>query len=120
MIDKKIDINGDMVLSAGTFVVIDEDDETEQHLRHAIRHLLGEWFLDPAGGLRLFQAIVKKQYNEPQAAREIRRTVGTVQGIAGILRLKLTPNESTRVLNLDLKVITDNARELYFQESFSL
>jgi len=120
MIDKKIDSDGNLVISGGTFAVVDEDDETAQHLEIAMKHLVGEWFLNPRDGLRLFERILNKSYREPQAAREIRRVVTQLHGINRVSHLKLTRDRASRVLNVVLKVITDNAQTLYYERDFNI
>ena len=120
MIDKEINAQGQIVLNNGTFSTVEDDQEVAQHLLIRLKHILGEWFLDPDSGTDYINKILAHPFNPRVAAREIRKQVLGIVGINRITRLIITPNKATRTVRIEFACITDRAHAIFFNEDFSI
>ena len=120
MIDKEIDEAGNLVLSSGTFATVTEDQQIAQHWRIRLQHIKGEWFLDPSSGLDLFGRVLRRPFDVRSAEREFSRVTLATPGIQSIIKLNITPNNSTRTATVEIVAITRNAARIYFNEVISL
>lgn len=113
MADIAIDLSGDFILNNGDARMISKSDELLQKVFICLRTFKGEWAFDLDRGID-WLAILKKPFSRALAVREIRRELGTLEGIRTIMELTVTPDNDSRVATIYLKYsdIYNETREL--------
>jgi hypothetical protein len=92
---------GDMLLEAGTAVVVDDlAREVDQGLRVAFHFFKGEWFLDLREGVPYFDQIFVKAPKDSVIRAVFTRVIRLVPGVAAVESLTYDVDAQTRALSL--------------------
>jgi hypothetical protein len=88
----------DLIFTAGDLTVLTGPEARAQRIRIALRHLMGEWFLDQTSGTDYFGQILGKS-SELSRRAEYRRRILGVPGVVEIASMQLTVDPKTRQLS---------------------
>lgn len=93
--------NGDIVISAGEFAMIDGDEELAQSVRMTIETARGEWFLNEDFGM-FRDPFESKPYNEEEIRASIIEAATDDTRIASVENLALVFDQAVRSLAVEL------------------
>ncbi len=79
-------------------------DAVKQQIERALAMFKGEWFLDLDAGTAWYQNILGHKFNEIDVHEAFRESLEGVPGVAEIVSMNITYNNSTRILDVDWKV----------------
>lgn len=95
---------GDLAVTNNTLTFVTGADEVKQRLTQRLRTFLGEWFLDQSRGIPYFQEIMKKNPSSTIVEAIFKNEILGTPGVLAIEYFKITVDNVTRRLYLELKV----------------
>lgn len=105
--DLALDSNGDLVIEAGDFKLLQGTDAIAQECRTALGLLTGEYPFNVELGTRWDQLLNSKTATDAQFAAEVKRVLGGVQGVLGVDNVSVQRNTVTRAATITATVTTD-------------
>mgnify|MGYP001560581996 CR=1 FL=1 len=108
--DLKLDAAGDLLLTGGDLVMVTGIDAIAQHLSMRLRMNRGEWFLDTALGVPLFDEVLVKNPNMGVIESIYRDIILETPGVLELKTISLEFDPATRSLEINFDVRTDLGR----------
>lgn len=105
MIDIKL-TSGDLTLTDGDLGLIAGAEAVKQAIETRLKTFYGEWFLDPEGGVKYFQVILKKNPYRPVVETELRKAILQTPGVARLEYFNLAREPSTRATRVEFRAIS--------------
>jgi hypothetical protein len=90
MRSRKLTTDGDIDLSQGKSVYVENEDKVAQILRIRLHFYEGEWFLDTRLGIPYFSKVFIKQYSENEIAFIFKKCILDTEGVKSILDYQQT------------------------------
>jgi hypothetical protein len=106
--DLALDSNGDLVIEAGDFKLLQGTDAIAQECRTALGLLTGEYPFNVELGTRWDQLLNSKTATDAQFAAEVKRVLGGVQGVLGVDNVTVQRNTVNRTATITATVTTDS------------
>jgi len=110
--DLAIDTDGDLTLTTGDFVLLQGDDAITQECATALRLFVGEYPFDTTFGADWPTLLSTKGISDAQVEAEIRRVLGTVQGVAAVDSVQIVRDTATRDATIRVAVTADSGATL--------
>lgn len=107
--------NGDLVISAGDFAMIEGNEEIAQSVRMTMETARGEWFLNPLFGMRR-EPFENKPYNEEEQRSAIIEAATDDDRIASVENLVFTFDRAARIQNIRLDLLKTNGENVTIEE----
>jgi hypothetical protein len=105
--DLALDSSGDLVIEGGDFKLLQGTDAIAQECRTALGLLTGEYPFDVELGTRWDQLLNSKTATDAQFGAEVKRVLGSVQGVLGVDNVSVQRNTVTRAATITATVTTD-------------
>jgi hypothetical protein len=100
-------VNGDIAWSGGVLrQVTDPLDAIRQLLECRLRMAVGEWFLDPAEGLPVYESIMGKPRTEAGVRQVIRDRILQTLGVLALPLLKVSIDPAARTVAISFQAQT--------------
>lgn len=114
-LDVKLDVNGDIDMSAGYPVLISGVDGVAQLCRQALLTFRGEWFLDRTVGIPYYandfvtnaEALLEQKFDQARVIRTFTLELLKVPGVAKVTQMSVTFDNQTRKLSVSFEVRTE-------------
>lgn len=107
MNDWEINADGDLTLTAGDFVFVDEGYLVAQAIETTLRALQGEWFLNTDFGVPYFQSVLgKKMISKSDFDSIIKAAIVGVQDVNRILEYGSSFDHAGRTFSVSFKADT--------------
>ncbi len=105
--DWEIGTDGDLTLTSGDFVFVEESYRVAQAIETTLRTLRGEWFLNTGFGVPYFQSILgQKMVTKDTFDSIVRSAVVGVPDVNRILEYESSFDRANRVYSVTLKADT--------------
>lgn len=115
--DFKLDLDGDLAIENGDFVLISGHDAVAQDISTCLKTGRGEWVLDENVGIPFFDFIFVKNPNRLIINAIITEAIESRPGINKVLNIFYDFNPQTRELSLtNLSVQLDDGEVLDYQD----
>lgn len=110
--DLALDANGDLLVEAGDFRLLQGNDAIVQECQTALGLWQGEYPFDVTVGTAWPTLLNVKGVKDSQITAEVRRVLSVVQGVASVDRVDIDRNFSARTASLTIYLTTDEAAVL--------
>lgn len=114
--DIALDTFGDIDVSTGDLVLLDDTDAIKQHLRIRLQFFLGEWFLDTRVGVPYFEQLLGQKPNDEVVRSIMRSVVLSTPGVTEMRDLTIDYDGASRNLAVAFTAVTDTGAILEFDE----
>lgn len=108
MIGRALDSNNDLILEGGSFKLVNDAEETIQHVRTRLLTYQGEWFLNLLAGVPYFQEIFTKPVNLANIESIFKTAILETDGVSKLLEFSMDyEGNSTRRLTVSFSAETE-------------
>lgn len=107
--------NGDLVISAGDFAMIEGDEELAQAVRSTMETARGEWFLDPDFGM-MREPFEEKPYNEEEQRSAVIEAATEDDRIASVENLVIAFDRGVRKQMIAFDLIKSDGEVVTIEE----
>lgn len=107
--------NGDLVISAGEFAMVEGDEELAQSVRMTMETAQGEWFLNVDFGMRR-DPFESKPYNEEEIRASIIEAATDDTRISSVEGLSLAFDKFVRTLGVSLQLQKADGQTIIIEE----
>lgn len=117
--DIKLDANGDLDASTGTFVIISGADAIRQSLRIRLQFFLGEWFLDQRLGVPYYERILVKNPSTNVVRSILREAILETPGVIETTAFRTDYDNAARRMTVTFSARVEGSdAPLDFSEEF--
>jgi hypothetical protein len=110
--DLALDANGDLVIAAGDFRLLQGNDAIVQECQTALGLWVGEYPFDTTIGTAWPTLLNTKGVRDSQITAEVRRVLSTVQGVASVDQVDIVRDFTGRTATLTIYLTTNEAAVL--------
>lgn len=110
--DLALDANGDLLIEAGDFRLLQGNDAIVQACRTALGLWQGEYPFDVTVGTAWPSLLNVKGIKDSQITAEVRRVLALVQGVSSVDRVDITRDTTARTASLTIYLTTNEAAVL--------
>ena len=110
--DLALDTDGDLLIDAGDFRLIQGSDAIVQECQTALGLWQGEYPFDTTVGTAWPTLLNVKGVRDSQITAEVRRVLSAVQGVASVDRMDIDRDTTARTASLTIYLTTDEAAVL--------
>lgn len=110
--DLALDANGDLVIAAGDFRLLQGNDAIVQECQTALGLWVGEYPFDTTIGTAWPTLLNTKGVRDSQITAEVRRVLSTVQGVASVDQVDIVRDFTGRTASLTIYLTTNEAAVL--------
>lgn len=107
MEDLRLDLSGDLALTAGGDLdIVSGDEAVAQRLLFTLRHFQGEWFLDTEFGVPWFQKVLRKNPEGVVVEAVLKQAILATEGVLALERFEAAWDRGRRALTVQFQVRT--------------
>lgn len=114
--DLQLDDSGDLAITDGNLVLLEDNAAIRQHIRIALNMYRGEWFLNTSEGVPWIQTIFRKGTSLAVVTAVLRNAILAVPGVTEIKTFDVAFDATARRVSLSFDAVTPDGQTIVFRD----